>query len=557
MARPWRLRHKLVFGLALVIASIALLIGGAALGLTSYVEAERLADHKMHQIRVIIILRDHIHYMATYTPVNRPEEAAKIPSKSNEPAVWPGSANARAEEQKQILIQLGYAEKAVAYYRETLKTTEPFRGSDPDEGEGERHALGRIEHSLAALRKAVTARGASVSTTGDSRLIDDPPVRAAHSELLKESTELFTLLGTDIKYSFTQADSNRKRGTVIALTATVIAVILIMTLLYYFKVWVFSPIRQLQAGVQRVHAGDFDSPIHIGSRDELDELANEFNTMTARLRDVYADLARQVNERSRQLVRSERMVSVGFLAAGVAHEINNPLASIAFCSEALERRVDEVSKRLTPGDAEVLAKYLRVIQQEAFRCKQITQKLLDFSRSGEGRRESTDLGRLIQDVIDVARPLPNCRGKSIEFNPVYVVAAVNPPDMKSVVLNLVVNALDSMDEGGVLSIAAARQGEFVELLFQDTGCGMTPEVLQNLFEPFYTRKRTGNGTGLGLSISHQIIDQHGGTVAVTSDGPGHGSTFVVRLPVQAVVKRPAATDEPDILPLRPLQQKVA
>lgn len=524
MARPWRLRHKLVFGLALVIASIALLIGGAALGLASYVEAEHLTNHKMHQIRVVIILRDYIHHMASVNPSNR------------------------ADEQKHILVQLDMAEKAAGYYRETLKNTEPFRGSDPDEGEGERHALNRIEQALTALRKAVTHLGIKIDATGTLRLIDEPPVRAAHTELLKESNELFSLLGNDITYTFAQADANRKRGTVIALTATLMAIVLILTLLYYFKVWVFSPIRQLQAGVQRVHAGDFDSPIRLGSQDELDELANEFNVMTARLRDVYADLARQVNERSRQLVRSERMVSVGFLAAGVAHEINNPLASIAFCSEALERRVDDVAKRLSPGDAEVLTKYLRVIQQEAFRCKLITQKLLDFSRSGEGRRESTDIGRLIQDVIDVARPLPNCRGKTIEFQPVYLVAGVNPPDLKSVVLNLVVNALDSMDEGGVLTIAAAQQGEFVELVFRDTGCGMTPEVLQNLFEPFYTRKRTGNGTGLGLSISHQIIDQHGGSIHVTSDGPNHGSTFVVRLPVKATVVRPA-NDEPDVLPM--------
>ncbi len=528
MARPWRLRHKLVFGLVLVIASIGLLISGAALGLTSYVEAERLANHKLEQIKVIIILRDIIHAMAD------------------------GSPKTRQEEQAHILVQLTEAEKAVAYYRETLRTTDPYRRNDPDEGEGERHALTRIEGSLAAMRKGVVNRGPAISSQGDRRLIDEDAIRGLHSELKQESTELFSLLGADIKYSFTQADSDRKRGTVIAVTATVIAVILIFTLLYYFKVWVFSPIRQLQAGVQRVHAGDFDSPIRLGSQDELEELANEFNTMTARLRDVYADLARQVNERSRQLVRSERMVSVGFLAAGVAHEINNPLASIAFCSEALERRVDELTKRLSPGDAEVLAKYLRVIQQEAFRCKQITQKLLDFSRSGEGRREVTDLGRLLQDVIDVAKPLPNCRGKSIEFSPVYLVAAVNPPDLKSVVLNLVVNALDSMEEGGVLRIAAAPQGEFVEVVFRDTGCGMTADVLQNLFEPFFTRKRTGNGTGLGLSISHQIIDQHGGTITAASDGPGKGSTFVVRLPVKAVVARPA--DGPDVLPLLPMQK---
>lgn len=529
MARPWRLRHKLVFGLALVIASIGLLIAGAALGLTSYVEAGRLTDHKLDQMQVMIIIRDNIHLMAG------------------------GSQTNRQDERNHILQHVLQAEQNLAYFRDSLKTTDPYRYRDPDAGEGERHSIRRMEEALESMKRSVLARGASVSATGDLRLIDEPGVRATYGILLAESTTLFALIRSDVRVSFDLANKNSRRGTAIAIGATILALILILTLLYYFKVWVFSPIRQLQAGVQRVQAGDFNSPILLGSQDELEELAQEFNTMTARLRDVYADLARQVNERSRQLVRSERMVSVGFLAAGVAHEINNPLASIAFCSEALERRVDEVAKRLSPGDAEVLARYLRVIQTEAFRCKQITQKLLDFSRSGEGRRESTDIGRLVQDVIDVARPLPNCREKTIEFTPSYVVAEVNPPDMKSVVLNLVVNALDSMDGGGVLRIAAARAGDFVELTFRDDGCGMSPEVLQNLFEPFFTRKRTGNGTGLGLSISHQIVDQHGGTIAAASDGPGRGSEFVLRLPVRAVVVE-SKSEEPEILALRPLQR---
>src|SRR5207248_6083181 len=143
---------------------------------------------------------------------------------------------------------------------------------------------------------------------------------------------------------------------------------------------------------------------------------------------------------SRQLVRSERMVSVGFLAAGVAHEINNPLASILFCAEALERRLQEVlaaavaARGAAPADAEVLTRYLKMIQQEALRCKDITQKLLDFSRSGERKRETTDLAGLIRGVLEVARHLPNCRGKSVSFNPeTYVVAPVNAQDLKSVI----------------------------------------------------------------------------------------------------------------------------
>src|SRR5262249_28588453 len=136
--------------------------------------------------------------------------------------------------------------------------------------------------------------------------------------------------------------------------------------------------------------------------------------------DLYRNLAHQVNERSRQLVRSERLASVGFLAAGVAHEINNPLASIAFCSEALDARLSDLGRQLRASgrgadELEVFRKYLTMIQQEAFRCKNITERLLAFSRSSERKREPVDLRALVQSVVDVTQHLPNHRGKQIQF----------------------------------------------------------------------------------------------------------------------------------------------
>jgi signal transduction histidine kinase len=282
--------------------------------------------------------------------------------------------------------------------------------------------------------------------------------------------------------------------------------------------------------------------------------------MTRRLRDIYSDLARQVNERSRQLVRSERLAGVGFLAAGVAHEINNPLASIAFCSEALEARLQEIfDSRLRIADSSqskidnqksTIEKYLKMIQEEAFRCKAITQKLLEFSRGGEKRREPTDLVELVQSVLDMVQHLPSSKGKNIEFAGVEsalplwgvagvgvqpggrLVAWVNAQEIRSVILNLVVNALDSMDEDGTVTIRLRQRDGMAEMVFADNGCGMTPEVLENIFEPFFTRSRTGKGTGLGLSISHRIINQHGGEIEAASPGINRGSTFAVRIPLQ-------------------------
>jgi signal transduction histidine kinase len=285
--------------------------------------------------------------------------------------------------------------------------------------------------------------------------------------------------------------------------------------------------------------GDFENRIELHSGDEMEELAAAFNNMTDRLQAMYRDLERQVNERSRQLVRSERLASVGFLAAGVAHEINNPLHAIALCSEALESRLGElVAKQAATSsrnmaDCEVIYKHLKTIQEEAFRCKAITERLLEFSRGGERKREPTALDELLQSVLDAAEHLPNSRGKNLVFEaPGRVVAHVNALEIKSVALNLVVNALDSMDEGGTLTVRLREWNAQAEISFSDTGCGMDAHVLENIFEPFYTRSRSGKGTGLGLTISHRLITQHGGEIEAASAGPGQGSTFTVRLPLQ-------------------------
>src|SRR5205807_81144 len=143
------------------------------------------------------------------------------------------------------------------------------------------------------------------------------------------------------------------------------------------------------------------------------------------------------------------------------------------------------------------------------------------------------LDELIQSVLDAAQHLPNCRGKRLEFEPAgRVVAWVNALEIKSVVLNLVVNALDSMDDRGALTVRVRQWNGQAEIVFNDTGCGMEPEVLENIFEPFYTKSRSGKGTGLGLTISHRIITQHGGEIEAASAGRHRGSTFTVRLPLQ-------------------------
>ncbi len=436
----------------------------------------------------------------------------------------------------------GDAKVQLKKYEDQLRET-LTQGRDPTNGEHQLLAVEALKNDFVRLDDAVReANKPRMDFGGDTDVAADLRKKVAGQidALVRDADDLYTKINDDITDDINESREHYQVTLWIVLPASGVGLLIMAGLMWSFYGWVINPIRDLQTGVLRVAGGDFTRRIEVKSGDEMEDLAAAFNDMMQRLRDLYDNLAQQVNERSRQLVRSERLASVGFLAAGVAHEINNPLASIMFSSEALEARLAGLVEQLRRAgrqsdDAEVFTRYLRMIQEEAFRCKNITERLLAFSRTGERRREPTDLGKLVQSVLDVTQHLQNVRGKTIAFEGGVgkVFAAVNREEIKSVVLNLVVNALDSMDEGGRLTIRLVQRVGTAELHFTDTGCGMTQEVLENIFEPFFTRSRTGKGTGLGLTISHSIVSQHGGEIEATSAGPNEGSTFIVRLPLRA------------------------
>ncbi|HEY3968379.1 MAG TPA: HAMP domain-containing sensor histidine kinase [Planctomycetaceae bacterium] len=323
--------------------------------------------------------------------------------------------------------------------------------------------------------------------------------------------------------------------------ASAIVVVLFLGWLRSGYIWIFDPIRKLHQGARRVAQGDFKYRVELKTRDEMSELAEAFNKMTSRFQEIAADLDRQVQERSRQLVRSERLAGVGFLAAGVAHEINNPLSAIAMASESLEGRILDHIGSVDAAEAQVVRQYLRMIQDESFRCREITERLLDFARGRDAGREPTDVARVVSEVVAMVQHVSKYREKKIEFVPSGACyAEINAPEIKQVILNLVANGLEAVERGGTLRISVQEQTDDLVLKFVDDGCGMTAETIENLFEPFFTLKLGGQGTGLGLSISHRIVHQHGGTIAPSSSGPGQGSTFVVRLPRNAPADRAAA-----------------
>jgi signal transduction histidine kinase len=389
VARHWRLRNKLLLGLALVVGSVTLLLSGTVQGLTSYVSTMNTADSKLAELLILDDLKPAV------SAVIAPTESANKQS-----AIVPENLP-RADEPRLTREKLARAREIFDQYKKRFQDT-VARNRDPDTYL-DTHLIQDIDKSFENIEQSIDRFAKSVDVGFNSgALSNNADLKREHDRLLRLIDELRIEIANDMYRRITQARRHYRQTLWIVSGATSLALLLLFTLVYLFSGWVFAPLKHLQSGVNRVAEGNFGQPIVLKSGDELEELADAFNDMTHRLHDIYRDLERQVDERSRQLVRSERMVSVGFLAAGVAHEINNPLASIAFCGEALQSRLSDYMKR-NPQETEVIAKYLSMIQQEAFRCKEITGKLLEFSRVGERRRESTDLAELVQGVLEIAQ----------------------------------------------------------------------------------------------------------------------------------------------------------
>ena len=231
-----------------------------------------------------------------------------------------------------------------------------------------------------------------------------------------------------------------------------------------------------------------------------------------------------------QMLLTERLTTAGRLAAGVAHELNNPLATIAGCAEALLARTREEALGDMPG-IDDFRHYLGLIEEEAYRCKEITGSLLQFVREPGSRRAPTDLNALIVKTLELlARQLRFVGRRFVtELEPALPPVTVNEGQLRQVFLGLAANGLEAMGADGALTVRSRRAGEEIEVEFEDQGAGIPDEALPRIFDPFFTTKPPGQGTGLGLAIAQGIVTDHGGRIQVTSR-PGKGSLFRVVLP---------------------------
>jgi two-component system NtrC family sensor kinase len=233
-----------------------------------------------------------------------------------------------------------------------------------------------------------------------------------------------------------------------------------------------------------------------------------------------------------QLMQAEKLSSIGVLAAGVAHEINNPLSSVAGYAEALLRRLNDEALLAVDPRLEVFPKYLQVIIQESYRCKGIIDCLLSFSRKSDGSFSNVNFNEILLEVLELVRHKSRYEKIDIQTNLQNNLPDVigDPSALRQVCMNLLMNAHQAIKGAGVVEISTSTSGQSI-VLFQirDTGCGISKDAIDQIWDPFFTTKEVGQGLGLGLAVTYNIVKRHGGDITVESK-IGTGSKFTVRMP---------------------------
>jgi signal transduction histidine kinase len=333
--------------------------------------------------------------------------------------------------------------------------------------------------------------------------------------------------------SFMEEDVRRAKWTIfftiLALIGGIVGLVVFVT-----RKWINQPISQLTNGIEHLRKGHFDTRINLKGKDELSDLARSFNEMAGELKKAQERIIQEAEiklELERSLRQSDKLATVGQLASGLAHEIGTPLNIIGGRAELIKRRLE---------DKEGAQKNLDIIVHQTERITKIIQQLLGFVRKKKPEQKILKMDTLLENTLDFL-------GHQIQKKDVRVAREINddlppvigdPDQLQQVFLNLILNAIQSMPEGGILRLSASPkwiskeglgngQRQYVIVSVIDTGLGMEKEVVQNIFNPFFTTKDTG--TGLGLMVSQGIVQDHEGWIEVESE-LGKGSMFKVYLP---------------------------
>jgi signal transduction histidine kinase len=349
--------------------------------------------------------------------------------------------------------------------------------------------------------------------------------------------QCYLIAEQDAKEAFYQTGLLVKKASIIF----VISTLLILGLSYWTIGAVTNPIKALSKAVTSLAGGNFNETLVASRKDEIGTLIEGFNTMAGRLKKAYSDLQGKIKasnreleiayqtlkQRQEQLVRSEKMAALGQLSAGIAHEIRTPLTSIKIFIQSLEKEIDLDENR---------SEDFRIIKKEIDRINENVTRFLNFARPEEPQFQQVNVNSLLADTLNLLVAKIKSSGISLDASLPEDLPPVegDPKQLSQVFLNLVLNAVEAMPKGGTLSIGSSFtmnpdiQEEVIQIVFQDTGCGISEKDRPYLFDPFFSTKE--KGTGLGLSIVYSIVQSHNGWIEVESE-PGKGSSFIVSLPV--------------------------
>ncbi len=355
--------------------------------------------------------------------------------------------------------------------------------------------------------------------------------------------------------TFANMDREIAKSQTAAIILTMVVVISAIIIMIAFVRIVIRPIESLVQVTDQISKGDFSRTVDIARNDEIGLLAESFNRMIESIRisqleieeynrtleEKIIERTQELEETQAQLIQSEKMVAIGQLSAGVAHELNNPLGGIlGYAQFALEKMSKKEAEQITEKDIASFQRYLKDIESQARRCKAIVQNLLRFSRTSKKVDFSEiNINEIIEDTMTFLEHQLMMNQISLNKKLQEKIPQIqgNPGQLQQVFTNMIINAMHASEPNTqitVISRLAPPLGEFagaVEVTIADQGHGISEGNLKKLFEPFFTTKDVGKGTGLGLSVSYGIIKEHGGEIKVKSE-LGQGTEFTVIIPLE-------------------------
>jgi two-component system, NtrC family, sensor kinase len=393
-------------------------------------------------------------------------------------------------------------------------------------------------------------------------IVNQPACSNAACHAHPASVQILGVLDTNLSLEKVDLSLAQERRAMLTYTGVALLLVVILSGVFIWFV-VRNPLRALKAGTERVAKGELGFQIPVKSNDEIGDLATSFNEMSSRLQLAQAEITAwahtledRVDEKTRELTQAhqhmlqvEKMATIGKMAAVVAHEINNPLSGILTYSRVVKRWIQ--NNFASAPRTEEMSGSLDLIASESKRCGELVKNLLSFSRVTPMNLEWCELNqvidrciRLVQHKMDMATIQLNLKlGDELPH------VRCDPNQIEQVVLAMVINAIDAMPQGGNLWITTRQvSASAIEFTIRDDGMGIPDEHLAHIFEPFYTTKESG-GSGLGLAISQNIVERHGGSIAVHSL-VGQGTTFTILLPVDSQRTTLASDEDRSILQTR-------